>query len=187
MRNLIKDKLNGELVILLFAVTSIVYTIMLTITIPQVMSYSGGMKLLDMIPAGYDAAYVDALLNAIGEKGRDAYLFNQIPVDMVYPLFFGVSYCLIFAYILKKLEKVDSKLFYICFLPLLAGLFDYCENIGIITLLKSYPDNSKLLAQTTNVFSVLKSSFTTIYFILLISSLIVLGFKKLPVKDKSNR
>ncbi len=184
MKNLIKDKLTGELVILLFVVTSILYTIMLTMTIPQVMSYSGGMKLLDMIPTGYDAAYVGTLLNALGEKGRDAYLFNQIPVDMVYPLFFGVSYCLIFAYILKILGKVDSKLFYICFLPLLAGLFDYCENIGIITLLNTWPDNSTLLAQLTSVFSVLKSALTTIYFILLIIFTIALVIKKLTAKTK---
>jgi hypothetical protein len=56
MRNLIKRNLNGKKILMLFILTSIVYTIMLTITVPKVMSFSGGMKLLDMIPTGYDSS-----------------------------------------------------------------------------------------------------------------------------------
>ena len=187
MRNLIRKNLNGKRVLMLFILTSIVYTIMLTITVPKVVSFSGGMKLLDMIPTGYNAAYVNSLLNALGEKGRDAYLFNQLPMDMIYPLLFGISYCLIFAFFLNKLKKLESNLFYICFLPLFSGFFDYCENIGIITMLNIYPDNSNILAQITNVFSILKSSFTTVYFIILIILLIVFGINKLTPKHKVNK
>ncbi|MCK9209893.1 MAG: hypothetical protein M0P61_03545 [Ignavibacteriaceae bacterium] len=184
MKDLIRKNLNGKRILLLFVLTNIIYAIMLTITIPKVMSFSGGMKLLDMMPTGYNAEYVNALLSALGEKGRDAYLFNQLPVDMIYPFLFGVSYCLALAYILNKLGKFESRLFYFCFLPLFSGLFDYLENIGIITMLKSYPNNPVILSQITNVFSVLKSSFTTFYFIVLIIFLIVFWMKKLFQKSK---
>jgi len=160
---------------------------MMMITIPKVMSFSGGTKILDMMPTGYNIDYVNSLLKTLGEEGRNAYLYNQIPLDMIYPLFFGISFCLIVAFILKKLGKLDGHLFYICFLPLFSGLFDYCENIGIITMLNLYPDCSNLLIQTTNVFSVLKSSFTTINFIILITLLIVLGIKKLFMKVRLDR
>ena len=63
------------------------------------------MKLLDMMPTGYDWNYVNELFNTLGENGRKIYLTKQIPMDMFYPLLFGLSYCLIFAYFLKKLEK----------------------------------------------------------------------------------
>ena len=168
----------------LFLMTNIIYVIMLTATIPKVVSFSGGMKLLDMMPTGYDAAYVNTLLSALGEQGRHAYLFNQIPFDMIYPLLFGGSNCLILAFIFKKLGKLESPLFYLCFLPLFAGFFDYSENIGIIALLTNYPNNLVILAQVTNVFSVLKSSFTTIYFIVLIIFLIILARKKFLMKEK---
>ena len=134
------------------------------------------------MPFGYNAAYVNSLLTTLGEKGRYAYLFNQIPLDMIYPLFFGISLCLILAFLLKRLGKLEGSLFYICFLPLISALFDYCENIGVITILNSYPDNSDLLAQTTNVFSVLKSTFTTINFVMLIVLLIALWNRKLMRK-----
>jgi hypothetical protein len=135
----------------------------------------------------YNAEYVNSLLNTLGDKGRDAYLFNQIPIDMIYPFLFGITYCLVLAYILNKLGKLNVYLFYLCLIPLFSGVFDYFENIGIITMLISYPDNSIILSQITNVFSVLKSSFTTIYFIILIIFLIVFGINKLFQKGKLNK
>lgn len=179
MKNIIKRNLNGRGILFLFVLTNIVYTIMLTITIPKVMSFSDGMKLLDMMPAGYGAEYVNTLLNTLGEQGRNAYLFQQIPVDMVYPFLFAVSYCLLFAYFLDKLGKLESPLFYFSLLPLFSGLFDYCENIGIITILNNYPDNSDLLTQITNAFSVLKSSITALYFVSLLVCLMAVGKRKL--------
>lgn len=143
------------------------------------MSYSGDMKLLDMLPFGYSIAYVNELLITLGEYGRSAYLFNQIPVDMLYPGLFGITYCLIFAYFLKQIGKFESKLYYICLLPLFAGLFDYFENFGIITMLSTYPGNSDFLSQITSVFSVLKASTTSIYFVSLVILLIAFGIKKL--------
>ena len=184
MKDIIKKSINGKKILLLFILTNIIYAVMLTITIPKVMSFAGGMKLLDMMPTGYNSEYVNSLLSALGATGRNAYLFNQIPVDMIYPFLFGITYCLLLAYILNKLGKLESSLFYLCFIPLFSGLFDYCENIGIITMLTNYPDNSIILTQITNVFSVLKSSFTTIYFIILTISLIVFIMKLIISKRK---
>jgi hypothetical protein len=89
MKNLITRHLNGKKIFVLFVLTSIVYVFMLTITIPKVMSYAGGMKLLDMMPAGYSSDYVNSLLGALGTEGRNAYLFRQIPIDFIYPGLFG--------------------------------------------------------------------------------------------------
>lgn len=157
---------------------------MITVTIPQVMRFAGGMKLLDMMPTGYGPEYVDNLLKTLGPEGRSAYLFNQLPLDMIYPSLFGITYCLLLAYLLNKLNKLKSAFFYLCFIPLLSGIFDYGENIGIITMLTGYPDNSVLGSQITNVFSVLKSSFTTLYFIIVIMSLIALMMKLVNSKRK---
>lgn len=179
MKNLIKKSLNGKVILFLFALTNIVYAIMLLITIPKVMKYSNGMQLLDMLPTGYNHDYVRTLLDTLGSQGREVYLHTQIPVDLIYPGLFGISYCLVMAYFLNKLGKLDSYLFYFCLIPIFSGIFDYFENIGIIAMLNNYPDNSNLLAQVTNVFSVLKSSFTTLYFIALILLLITLGKKRL--------
>jgi hypothetical protein len=179
MRDLIKKYLKWKIIIPLFLSAGVIYAIMMTITIPKVMSYSEGMKIFDMIPTGYSASYAVRLLNTLGDEGRDAYLYNQIPLDMIYPLLFGISCCLILAYLLKKLGKSESPLFYICYLPLIAALFDYLENSGIIAMLNTYPDNIELIAITTNVFSIIKSFSTTAFISFLILLGIVMGVKKL--------
>ncbi|MEQ1587453.1 MAG: hypothetical protein ABL895_16330 [Cyclobacteriaceae bacterium] len=178
MKELIKRNLSAKKVLILFVLTNIVYVFMLTVTIPAIMSYSHGIKILDMMPMGYDADYVNTLLNTLGEEGRQTYLVKQIPIDLIYPFLFGVSYCLVIAYFLNKIGKLES-LFYLCLLPVVAGFFDYLENVGIIALLNTYPDISARLIQVTSVFSIAKSTITTIYFILLIVVLIMFGINKM--------
>ena len=186
MKELIKRNINGKKILSLFILTTIIYVVMLTITIPKVMSFSGGMKILDMMPTGYSAEYVNLLLKTLGEEGRNTYLLNQLPLDMLYPVLFAVTYCLVLAYLLNKLGKLDSDLFYLCLLPLFSGFFDYCENIGIITILNRYPNNSNMLGQITNIFSILKSALTTLYFIVLTSTLLVLGWRRL-LREKNKQ
>ena len=120
MKNLRKfiDKCStGKKVLILFIIANILYAIMLLITIPKTMSFSNGMRLLDMMPAGYDPTYITSLFETLGNNGRESYLYSQIPIDMIYPFFFAIGYCLLLAYFLKKLNKFNSALFYLCFLP----------------------------------------------------------------------
>jgi len=146
------------------------------------MEFSNGMNLLDMMPTGYDLNYVSELFTSLGENGRLTYLTSQIPVDMIYPLLFGLSYCLLFGYFLKKLNKLNSPYGYLCLIPIIAGIADYLENIGIITMLKNYPELIERTVYTTNIFSVIKSVSTSLFFIALIVVLITLGIKVLKRK-----
>lgn len=184
LQTIIKNNLKGKRVLLLFLLTNIVYVFMLTVTIPKVMSFSNGLKLLDMMPAGYDSDYVNKLFDALGDNGRTVYLYHQIPIDMIYPFLFGISYSLLLAYFLNNLNKLKGAFFYLYLLPLIAGLFDYLENFGIITMLIGYPNNSLNLIKITNSFTVIKSMATTVYFLVLIIVLILLGIKTLASKKK---
>lgn len=177
IKEIISKNLAGKKVLLLFVITNIIYAIMLVVTIPETMTFSNGMKLLDMMPTGYDSEYVHALFETLGVKGRDFYLYKQIPVDMIYPFLFGISYCLLIAYFLKKLNKLNTTFFYLCFLPIIAGIADYLENFGIINMLNNYPNLSPISIDTTNAFSIVKSMATTIYFLGLIITLLLFGIK----------
>ncbi|MBW4360135.1 hypothetical protein [Flavobacterium taihuense] len=178
MRAFIKRSIKGKTVLSLFILCNVVYAIMLIVTIPEVMHYSGGMKILDMMPTGYDTQYVNTLFNSLGTAGRDSYLYHQLPSDLIYPFLFGVSSCLVLAYFLNKLGKLDGKLFYLCLLPLFSGLFDYAENFGIITMLKNYPNISVIQVQITSFFTVLKSVLTSLYFSILIITLLAVAKNK---------
>ena len=168
---------SGKKVLGLFILTNVVYLFMLLVTIPKTMGFSNEMKLLDMLPTGYNQDYVNKLFRALGENGREVYLTNQIPVDMIYPLLFGLTYSLLLAYFLIKLNKLKSPFSFLSLLPIIAGIADYLENIGIIAMLNSYPDLTKTIVNTTNTFSVIKSISTSVFFITLIIILIILGIK----------
>jgi len=183
----IERKISGKKVLGLFILTNVVYVFMLTVTIPKTMGFSNGMKLLDMMPMGYDLKYVSELFNSLGEIGRGTYLTSQIPVDMIYPLLFGLTYCMLLAYFLKKLNKFNTPFTYLCLLPIIAGIADYLENFGIIAMLKSYPDLTEIAVKTTSSFSVLKSISTSVFFIVLIIVLILLGFKAISEKKTSDK
>ena len=185
LTELIERNISGKKVLGLFILTNAVYMFMLTVTIPNTMGFSNGMKLLDMIPTGYDLNYVSELFSSLGENGRKTYLTNQIPVDMIYPLLFGLTYCLLLAYFLNKLNKLNAPYTYLCLLPIIAGIADYLENFGIITMLKSYPDLTEIAVKTTNSFSLIKSISTSVFFIVLIIVLIILGFKAINRKKTS--
>ena len=178
----IERNLSGKKVLGFFILTNIVYVFMLTVTIPRTINFSNGMELLDMIPTGYDLNYVSELFSSLGENGRKTYLTNQIPVDMIYPLLFALTYCLLFAYFLKKIGKLIAPFTYLCLLPIIAGIADYLENIGIIKMLKSYPDLTEYTVKITNSFSLIKSISTSVFFIVLLIVLIILGFKTINRK-----
>jgi len=189
MKRLIKfieKNISGKKVLGLFILTNVVYIFMLTVTIPKTTEFSNGMKLLDMMPTGYDLNYVSELFTSLGENGRLTYLTNQIPVDMIYPLLFGLSYCLLLGFFLKKLKKLNSPCVYLCVIPIIAGIADYLENIGIITMLKNYPELKETAVYTTNIFSVIKSISTSVFFIALIVILITFGIKVLNRKTSAN-
>ena len=173
----INRNISGKKVLGLFILTNVVYVFMLTITIPKTMGFSNGMKLLDMMPMGYDLNYVSELFNSLGEIGQEIYLTNQIPVDMIYPLLFGLTYCLLLAYFLKKLNKLNTSFIYLCLIPIIAGIADYLENFGIIAMLKNYPELTEVAVKTTSSFSLIKSISTSVFFIVLIVMLIILGIK----------
>lgn len=182
---ILEKNIKGKKVLGLFILTNVVYVFMLVVTIPKTMGFSNGMKLLDMLPTGYNQDYVNNLFRTLGENGRKIYLTNQIPVDMIYPLLFGLTYSLLLAYFLKKLNKLKSPFTLLCLLPIIAGIADYLENIGIITMLNSYPDLTQIMAKTTNIFTIIKSGSTTLFFIVLIIILLFVGYKAISGKKTS--
>ncbi len=130
------------------------------------------------MPVGYSAEYAQKLLETLGETGLFVYQWKQIPLDMIYPILFAVTFSLLLALILKNSFPQKNNLHKLCILPMLAGLFDYLENIGIIIMIQLFPVFHEWIANITNIFSVLKSLTSTIVFTLIIIGLVILSVKK---------
>jgi hypothetical protein len=185
MNKLIKRYSSGRNVLLFLIAANLLYLLMLFVTIPQIMACSGGMKLFDLMPAGYDLAYAKTLLTQLGEEGRNVYLTRQIPVDLFYPLLSAIAYSLLMAWLFKRLNIANTPAIFLCLIPFAAGLFDYLENISIIMMITSYPEISGLLAGFANAFTVIKSMLSILFFGILTIALPVFLIKQIFARIKT--
>ena len=151
----------------MFILTLFISLIMVLITGPKIEEYAHGMLIMDVLFFGYDIDYVNALFKTLGKQGRSVYLYQQIPVDMIYPIAYGFFSSLSLAWIIKK-QNIEIKKIYlfICMIPLLAMIFDFIENSSNALLLIDYPN----ISSSHVLFS---SLFTNLKYLCLLSSLII--------------
>jgi len=155
---------------------------MLFYSIPIVESFAPDTALFDLSPSGYSYQHAMSLLEELGNDGRQIYLSRQLPLDFIYPGLFAISYTLLLVWLFSKSVSDTSKVFCLAFIPALGGLFDYLENIYIIRMINSFPDLSISLVQVASTFTLLKSIFTTVFFLLLFAGFAAFAFTKNKAK-----
>ena len=119
---------------------------------------TGGPNILDF-QAGYSPAEAYDMLAALGAGGRAFYLGRILPVDFPFPLSYMLCFAGWIAWLLKHLE-FRNRLKYLLIVPVLAMLFDWAENIGIIVMLDNYPLLPLWAVSVASVSGILKAAFT---------------------------
>ena len=178
---------SGRVVLILFILTMAVFSLMIMFTIPKVESFASGIPLFDMSPTGYSYQQAISLLESLGEDGRNVYLFQQLPVDFIYPGLFAISYALLLTWLFAKSFTTNSKIFLLVLVPVLGGLFDYLENIGIIIMINAFPNISQKLVGVVSAFTLLKSAFTAGFYILLLLGIFSFIIRKINKATPSIR
>ena len=171
---------NGRTVVISLLAAMAVYCYMVFVSIPAVMAYEGKLRLFDMKPLGFDFEYAKLLLLSLGTEGRQVYLTRQLPIDMIYPLLFAISGGLLLYYLFKKAAPTRPRFLLLSLVPILAGLCDYLENIGIISMLRSFPDLSTGTVCFTSTFTIGKSGLTTLFWLLMLIGLIMVLIRRSP-------
>lgn len=175
--------MKGRVVLGLFIITQVVYLSMIMITLPQLRELSGGVDPFDMMPGGYDLEYAMTFLTMIGPEGRAFYLTRQIPLDMVYPGLFALTFAFVWRWLFTKTNYSPSLLRAGTLLPIFAGFADYAENGLIISMLTKFPDLPQSLVHAASLMTITKSVMTTLYFFVLFSLIIIIGLGKLRNKN----
>ena len=177
MIRFIEQHATGKKVLLFVILSGIIYVLMAKVTIPMVLGIKEDLALLDAMFKGYDFEYVKLLFEGLGADGRNAYLYRQIPLDLIFPLIYGSGGFLLLAYLFKKIDVKNAKIYYLCLVPIAGAVFDYFENFGTISLLNSYPEIAPIQVQINSFFTIMKSGFLALFFIILvITFLVILGF-----------
>ncbi|PHR61528.1 MAG: hypothetical protein COA47_05700 [Robiginitomaculum sp.] len=119
------------------------------------------------------------MIEAYGEDVRRSYMRGEITWDAIYPLLYGLMLLLGLSYGMRVAGinfAHKDKLF---LLPLVVMGADYCENVGIVTLLWMYPSCSLEVAAFVSIFVTLKWVTTVICFLMLIAIFFVSLFRKI--------
>jgi len=173
---------SGRNVLIFFIPAMAVYFLMLFLTIPGVESYANEMKVFDLSPGGYSYEYAVKLLSTLGNDGRMEYLSRQLPLDFIFPALFSISSFLMLAWLLLKRYDKGSRVFYLCFVPVAAGIFDYLENIQIVLMILNYPDITKTQVALSSASTMAKSGLTSLFLFILLFAFIRLWVGSKPTK-----
>jgi len=105
------------------------------------------------------------LLTNYGEAGRTNYL-HSLPNDYVYSALMALSMITALTALTQRLFPHRKLLQKIYWIPLLAGVADYLENVGLYRMLSNYPEQLDGVAVATNLFTMTKLSLVGTSFLL---------------------
>lgn len=135
---------------------------------------TGGATILDMtFTQSPDDVY--AVLDALGEAGRVFDLLHIVPLDLIFPATYMLFLSVGISWTLARWLNRDSQWFLLNLTPIIAGIADYCENAGVITLLLTYPARLDPVAWYTSIMYIVKFGFSTVSFLTLFAALAIWG------------
>ena len=138
--------------------------------VEQLNDITGGTGILDlMVLYTPDQAY--ALFSAMGEAGRAFDLTRIVPLDLIFPFAYTLFDAIAITWLLHKWLPAGSKWHRLNVVPLVAGIADYCENFGIITMLLGWPAQLEDIARFTMAMGLIKFTFGVISVLILFGAL----------------
>lgn len=185
MRALWNMQKKGRVIFIWFVATQAIYLVMVLVTLPRLAALAGGLHPFDLMPRGYDYSHAQDFLAAIGAGGRRYYLSRQIPLDLIYPAMFMITYSGIWLWLYEKSGLTSGFTRVFAGLPVIAALADYLENTLIVAMLVKFPALSAALVDYASLATVTKSVATAGYFIALACLLAVTVFWRIKAKRKS--
>ena len=100
-------------------------------------------------------------------RGKDIYVTRHFPIDVFFAVTYSIAFAAIWLFLLQAYQLTDSALRYVAVIPLLAGVFDIAEDLGVLALVE------RGLSPYPSVVSA-ASWFTVIKFYLFVSSALII-------------
>jgi len=112
------------------------------------------------IKTSYTSEQAYALLSSYGEQGRQQYLISELTLDVIYPLVSAFLFSFAILYTFQRAFPGKTGLHKFALTPFGVLVADYLENICIVVMLLLYPQELPILAQVSNVFTIIKFALT---------------------------
>jgi hypothetical protein len=136
--------------------TWFVFIFFMVVILPSVSMQASLMGLTPSIDTNFsfNPNVIYSILDGYGESGRQFYLLQRWTFDFVWPMVYGFPIFLTFR---LWLGKINSRLVtLLIYLPLMAMMLDYAENITFSLIILLYPMEWIILAYLGVVMSLLK-------------------------------
>ncbi len=166
-------KREKRVIFLLFAVTLIFFVFILIL--PEISEYTSEKTGISEAPDTsffYKSENLYDLAERYGESGRQTYIFMRWTFDLLWPI---VYTAFLTAWIWKLSNYLKVKKIY--YVPIIAMMFDYLENIGTTIVFQIYPNKIEIIASITPWMSMLKWTLLGGSFIILFVLLIAVPIK----------
>lgn len=106
----------------------------------------------------YTLADIQVAMLQYGAEGRAVYALASPTVDTLFP----VLYVTFFAGLIYRFRPTD-RLWVMAFIPVIAGLWDLCENAQITAMLLQFPDISASQVRVASFFTTVKHVLGAVY------------------------
>lgn len=126
---------------------------------------TNGLGIIDLT-IGWNLHDVSRHLGALGEEGQEYYKNTFYCIDFIYPIMYGLFYSLTILYVSKIYGIKNKILNMLPWLPIIGLLFDWSENLIVISMLQDITNIGNLQITLFNIFNIGK--FICIYISLFI-------------------
>ena len=152
----------GRFVLAMLLVSIALWAVMIYGTLAHLRQLAGGIEPFDVRPFGYSVPLARALLDALGDGGRDFYAHVQLRIDLIYPATYALSRGGIIWWLTEPGRLRDAAIplptrIALLVLPAAAAVFDYGENIQIGRMLSAGPNVDAAVIETASRLTTVKS------------------------------
>jgi hypothetical protein len=112
------------------------------------------------------------IAQSYGEFGRVFYRSVELTVDIIYPIVYTLAFGLLISWLFQRGFATKSKMQKLNIIPIGAWLFDLLENLGIVTLLSTFPARLTAVAWLTTFFTMVKWIFAGASMLLIVIGLV---------------
>lgn len=106
----------------------------------KINSLSGNKNGVIDLTFGFNVEKTLSMVAAYSAEARSYYARTELTTDLIYPIVYAFFFGIILTLLFKN--KTYSPSPWINILPFISLVFDYLENVCIVTLLNSYPNQN---------------------------------------------
>lgn len=158
---------NGRGLLLFLALMLLFATVIVPTAQNKLLGYSNGVDLVDLLFA-YTPETVYRMIEAYGEEGRPYYRDFAMSFDLAYPVVYSVFLSLLIGWLLKRAAPAEGNWRLLNLLPFGGMVFDWLENVSVITMLTLFPAIHPTLARFGSAFTSIKWGFSATALLLIV-------------------